>query len=416
MFVGAYAPGTNHSSTRSLASTRSRRPFRALPKRAFRLESVSVRALPGRLTQERLWRGWTARLAAMELFTRLVLERFPEVVESRLAVNGLVRHFRRAQHTCGTLVVIHGINPRGAFDLRLEHVAKAFAAIGFDVYMPNIPALEQLLVQPSGIDQIEELVLNLTCDPKYCPDGKLSLFGASISGAMSLIAATRPSVRERIKAVCVVGGFASTATVSQKILALPPDADDYGRNVMFYNFLEHALGPNEALKRAFYLAIHDNHFLRRGSEREELPRYLQQVHPSVSALYWRLQNDVEYRMQIAEQVMDKTADLMRALSPVEYVHKLRCRHIALVHGKYDEVVPVSEAELLYTRLRAAGIETELCMTGFIGHGDKLVPPDSPVVVLQDALRMVETWASFIEVAADKEDKKQVRLAVLDAAL
>jgi pimeloyl-ACP methyl ester carboxylesterase len=345
-----------------------------------------------------------------------MFERFPEVLETRLALNGLVRRFRRTQRTRGTLVVIHGINPRGAFDSRLEHVAKAFAAIGFDVYMPNIPALEQLLVQPSAIDQIEELVLSLTQEPKYCPEGRLNLFSASISGAMSLIAATRPSIRERIKAICVVGGFASTATVSQKILALPPEADDYGRNVMFYNFAEYALGPNEDLRHAFYLAIHDNHFLRRGTEREELPKYLLGVDPSVSALYWRLQNDISYRMQIAEEVMVKTSDLMRTLSPVEYVHKLRCRRIALVHGKYDEVVPFSEAELLYHSLRAADVETELCITGFIGHGDKLVPPDSLGIVLQDAMRMVETWASFIEAAAYEDNRKQVRLAVLDAAL
>jgi len=393
-----------------------RPPVQAPRLRALSLRSVSTRLVPLPQATRRLWQDWSARLLSAELFARLALGRFPQVVETKLQLNSLVRRFRRLKSTRGTLVVVHGINPRGAFDPRLEHVAKAFAAIGFDVFMPNVPALEQLLVQPSGVDQIEQLVLNLTRQRELCPDGRLSLFGASISGAMSLIAATRPSIRDRIKAICIVGGFASTATVSEEILKLPPDADDYGRNVMFYNFVEYALGPNDALKHAFYLAIHDNHFLRRGTAAEALPGYLAQVDAEVASTYWRLQNDVPYRMHIAERVMAETAHLMRTLSPVEYVHDLRCSRVVLVHGKFDEVVPVSEAELLYAKLRAAGMDTALCITGFIGHGDKVLPPDSLGVVLQDALRMVDTWASFIEAAAQRDRRKDLRVHAFDTTL
>ena len=338
--------------------------------------------------------------AAVELLMRVVLENHQGVHETHIDRFNGIRQFvgGSKRPPRGTLLVMHGVNPRGAWDPRLEGVAKAFAAIGFRVLMPNIASLQRLEVGLRGVEEMEAVVDALTEVVGDAGDQTLSVFGASLSGAMALVAASRPRMQHRVRAICVVGGFASTSTVSRKIMLMPPGSDDYGRNVLFYNFVEMALGPNEALKKALYHAVLDNHLLRRGTPDEQLPRYLAQVPPQVGALYWRLQNDVAFRLEIAEQVTAQTAELMRALSPVEFLRTLRCQKVVLVHGQADEVVPSCEAELLYEEMRKVGIDAELCKTHLLGHGDKMLPRQPLHRIAADAFQLVAAWASFIEAA------------------
>lgn len=381
----------------------------------------------------RLASGASSVAASVELFLRVITENYASVRESHTELCGDTvrvfaaehaidasddhhegvadahppaaqprhrrrRHRRRGQRPWrGTLIVVHGINPRGSYDPRLEGVAKAFAAVGFRVLMPNIAPLQRVELSVDGIARVERMIREVAARVDLCPSGRVSVFSASVSGAMSIIAASRERTNELVRAICVVGGFASCATVSSKIMRMPAEEDDYGRNVMFYNFIALLYGECAQLRRALYLAVLDNYYLRRGKPDAQLPAYLAE-RPAVAEQYWRLQNDVEYRRAIAARISAMTAELMRAMSPVAYLDGLRCGKIVLVHGNRDEVVPASEASMLYERMRAAGLDVELCMTSLIGHGDRVLPRESPRSVAVDALRLVTAWASFVEAA------------------
>ena len=94
---------------------------------------------------------------------------------------------------------------------------------------------------------------------------------------------------------------------------------------------------------------------------------------------------------IMESFLGGPLEQRRALaveaSPVSYVHAESGRAappILLLHGDRDTLVPLSQSEELYSRLKAAGGDVTLRVAGGVGHGsyDVFITPDN-VALTQD---------------------------------
>ncbi|KAA8491177.1 hypothetical protein FVE85_9472 [Porphyridium purpureum] len=288
-----------------------------------------------------------------------------------------------------TIVLMHGIHPLGVEDGRVQKFARAFASAGFVCVMPEIEQFKAFQLDPSGIDAVGEALNRISTHKELCPSGMISVFGASMSGSMSMIAAARDAeLASRIRVILCVGSFANVESASMKAMCGLPEDDDTCRNILMYNFLHFsyaeldARGEPHALPRhlranvieALRIAVRS----RTTCNVKPLVEYLESSAPEVAEEFTRLQTDVAYRLSHVMRILPHTRSMMDEMSPIRYVDKFTFP-VLLIHGYEDEVVPASEAQTMYNKLKGLADksstsphlpEPTLCLTPLIGHGHR----------------------------------------------
>ena len=223
------------------------------------------------------------------------------------------------------LVLVHGFAPEGKDDARVREAATLLARCGFDVAVPTIPGLTRGRL---GSDDVARVVATLAAlaSPSV-------VLGVSVGAGPALLAAADPRVRERVRAVVSLGGYASAREVLRFWLT---GAYEYGG-------VRGRVVHDPELVRSFVAANAD---LLEPAARAELmaadadraARFLARLPPAL------------------ERYLDE-------LSPLRVVGEIRARLI-LIHGQSDRAVPYTES----LRLAAARPErTALVLVGLVEH-------------------------------------------------
>src|SRR5207244_3899781 len=105
-----------------------------------------------------------------------------------------------------TAVLVSGLHPSGIDEPRLVRLARQVAASGVAVVTPDIPELSRFEITPAITDAIEEAGRWLAVDSGLAPDRRVGLMGISFSGGLSIVAAARPSLADRVAYVFALGG------------------------------------------------------------------------------------------------------------------------------------------------------------------------------------------------------------------
>ncbi|MBI2217235.1 MAG: hypothetical protein HYU51_08055 [Candidatus Rokubacteria bacterium] len=234
------------------------------------------------------------------------------------------RHIVPARTARTPLVLVHGLAPEGKDDTRLVAAASLLARAGFDVAVPTIPGLTQLRLRPEDVTPV---VASLAARQRPAV-----LVGVSVGAGVAMLAAAQPEVRERVRLVLSLGGYASAADL-----------------VRFYLTGEYAFGDTRgrvghdpALIETFLRANPD---LLDASAR----RVLAAAAAGVDAPLHALSPDLRA--------------LLDALSPERVAHAITAP-LLLVHGRDDIAVPYTES----LRLAATRPErTRLVLVGVVGH-------------------------------------------------
>ncbi len=267
----------------------------------------------------------------------------------------------------GTIMTINGLAPLGHRDPRFIIVNKSLCKIGYTVVSPFYEEICNFKISLRNIEDIKDSISYVSKQSEFTKTGKVSLFAPSFSGSLSLIAATDAEINERINAICTIGAFGNVETVIRNLFA-NQELDAYGRMILLLNFLPISIGENENLFRALTLAILDNY--HKSNEATLGPHY-HSMKKEDQLLFDRLKNDTEFRMYHWNQIVQNGGEsrvLLTALSVIEYIDKMKIPTL-LVHGIKDDVVPASESLLLYKELRKRKIQSKLCITSLISHGD-----------------------------------------------
>lgn len=120
-------------------------------------------------------------------------------------------------------VALHGLTRRGRDHPSLDSFARALAASGAAILVPDIPEWRALHMAPGAVvETIKAAVLELDARP-FIAQGRIGVIGFSFGGTQALIAATDPVLEGHLSAVVSWGGYA-----------------DLGRAIRF-----HALGVHE---------------------------------------------------------------------------------------------------------------------------------------------------------------------------
>lgn len=105
-------------------------------------------------------------------------------------------------------VALHGLTHRGREHESLERFARALAASGAAVLVPDIPEWRALHVAPeTAVETITAAVLDLDGRPMTAP-GRVGVIGFSFGGTHALVASTEPALEGHLAAVTSWGGYA----------------------------------------------------------------------------------------------------------------------------------------------------------------------------------------------------------------
>ncbi len=112
-------------------------------------------------------------------------------------------HVRRA------IVLVAGVNALGIDEPRLYGLAHELANVGFAVLTPELPDLQRYDITPRTTDMIEDAAVWLSAQPRLARDGRVGMVGISFAGGLSVVAAGRPALRDRVAFVFSFGGHAN---------------------------------------------------------------------------------------------------------------------------------------------------------------------------------------------------------------
>jgi len=299
------------------------------------------------------------------------------------------------------VVVASGVNPRGLDEPRLEKFARAVAASGIAVLTPELPDLLDFRIAPRITDQIEGTVVWASRESQLAPDGRVGLVGISFSGGLSVVAAGRPGLRDRVRFVVSLGGHGNLPrTLEYLCTGLQLDgrrrpAHDYGVAVILYNVVEAVVPPDQvdALRsgiRTFLIAstvyVTDPREGLRLFE-EARAREARLPEPARTWLHWVNTRDVgalgpRLVARLPAFAGDAALSPDRSPAPVAPVY--------LLHGVEDNVIPAIESTLAARSLEARGVRVRTLITPLVSHAEIQRAPSAG-----DVWRLVAFWAAVL---------------------
>jgi dienelactone hydrolase len=137
------------------------------------------------------------------------------------------------------VLLVSGLHPSGIDEPRLVRLARQLSGNGLTVVTPDIPELSRFEISPAITDTIERTAVWLSSASGLAPDHRIGMMGISFSGGLSIIAAGRPSLADRVAYVFSFGGHDDVARVLRYLctgtepypsgrIQLKPDATNAG--------------------------------------------------------------------------------------------------------------------------------------------------------------------------------------------
>ncbi len=297
-----------------------------------------------------------------------------------------------------TVLLMPGVHRDGINESRLVGLAEDLAATGYRVLTVAAPDLQKFKITPQVTDVIEDAVKWTSEQPQLRTDGKIGIVGISFTGGLSIVAAGRESIRDRVAFVMSFGGHGDLARAlhyltSGEVLGdlekakqssavagadhvgvHPPH--DYGLAVVLLNLADRLVPPDQvaALSKGidgFLLAssLAVTNPPKATPVFEEMKKY-QETLPEPSRTYMQYVNDraVDKLGPILLPIADSLKDHpgMSALS-AERATPPRAP-VFLLHGVDDNVIPSVETVLLAEHLEGKAQVTGL-LSGLITHAE-----------------------------------------------
>jgi dienelactone hydrolase len=303
------------------------------------------------------------------------------------------------------VIVMPGIHAGGVNEPRLDAFARRLARTGTTVLSLPLPDLRVFHVSPRSTDIIEDAALWMAADRTLAPSGRLGLVGVSFAGGLSLVAAGRPSLRDKVQLVVSLGGHADLPrTMTYLCTGRLPDGSlrpphDYGVVIILMGMIERLVPADqvEPLRRAV-LAFLDASSLE-ASEPGRATHLFEQAHAAAAAL-------PEPSHGLMQLVVARNA---AALGPklIPYIEAsggaaalspdrspATSARVFLLHGADDNIIPSSETPLNATYLEGQGnANVRWLLTPLLSHAN--VNPNVPI---GDAWRLIVFWKELLGTA------------------
>jgi pimeloyl-ACP methyl ester carboxylesterase len=242
--------------------------------------------------------------------------------------------------------------------------------------------------------------------PALAPDGRVGIVGISFAGGLSIVAAGRPAIRDKVAYVVSFGGHGDLPRVLKYlatgeaprvpgIVTHPPH--DYGLAVILYGLAEFAVPPGQVemlrdgvgtFLLASQLTLVD---MDQANATFQKAREMAKTMPEPAATLLTYVNDRNVKALGPRVVayLDRLGAESDAGSP-QRAPSVPAAPVFLLHGDDDTVIPAAESALLGDYLRGKGVDVHVLLSGLITHAEV----DRGAAAI-DTWRLVNFWAGVL---------------------
>ena len=301
-------------------------------------------------------------------------------------------------------LLVPGVHSMGIAEPRLTALAQDLAGSGVAVMTMALPDLMGYQITARSADVIEDAVTWMARQPDLAPDGRVGIVGISFAGGLSIVAAGRPSLRDKVAYVVSFGGHGDLARVlkylatgeavqAPGVATHPPH--DYGVAVILYAAADRVVPAEQvaALREGigtFLLASQltlvnmDQANATFQKARDMVPALPE---PSATLLTYVNDRNVKALGPILVPHLGLEAD--PAASP-ELAPTVPAGPVFLLHGDEDVVIPAAESVVLAEYLRSKGVEVHLLLSQIITHAEL-----DRSAAMAESWKLVSFWADVL---------------------
>ena len=334
------------------------------------------------------------------------------------------RIYRPARGASGRAVtLVPGVHMDGIRESRLVGMAEDLAASGFTVLTVASPDLQRFRITPQSTDIIEDAALWLAGGADgavpVAADGQIGMLGISFSGGLSIVAAGRPSLRDKVSFVMSFGGHGDLPRVMRYLCSgsapAMPALGDATRDIQGAEHVS-IKPPHDYGVAVVLLSVADKVVpadqvepLRHGILTFLTASSLDMIDKPRAELEFSRARDAEAALPepartLMQHVNNRAVDkLGPVLTPVVEALAHREEHAALsperatppaasvylLHGAEDNVIPSVETVLLTNYLRGK-TEVHAVLSGLITHAEV----DKSAAAIE-VWRLVGFWRSLM---------------------
>jgi len=367
--------------------------------------------------------GTIRRMADID--TKAIREREVAIPTPRGSMRA--RAYEPVTHATRTSLLVSGLHVSGIDEPRLVRLARQLASNGLTIVTPDVPELSRFEINAHITDAIERAAVWLSAESGLASDRRVGLMGISFSGGLSIVAAGRPSLTDRVSYVFAFGGhddlprvlrylctgqepyppgqvrLKAAATSAQTGVRADTSAEpftrpphDYGVAVILLGVADRVVPAAQAeplraaVRRYLWASALDG-----GVDKSRAPAEFAAVRaliptlpePSRTLLKYVTERDVVHlgaRLLPFVNLYGSDPALSVSKSPKPAVP------IFLLHGAEDNVIPPIESEYLANDLRDHGGPVRLLVSGLISHAEA----DRPVKT-GDVMQLAGFWGDLL---------------------
>jgi dienelactone hydrolase len=311
------------------------------------------------------------------------------------------RRYDPRRASARAVLLVPGVHAAGIDEPRLVGFARDIAATGHPVVTAQLDDLAQYQVTVRTTDMIEDAGRWLADAGAGAGDGKIGMMGISFGGGLTLVAAGRPALRDRVAFTMSFGGHGDLPR-TLKFLCTGIQADgtlrpphDYGLAIVLLDAAPLVVAADQVrpLRDAILSFLEASRLdmvdKTKAQVQFERARALEKglAEPAKTFMGYVNARDVAHLgpillPHVATLVGDPALSPDRAAPPACPVY--------LLHGTEDNVIPAVESVVLARDLRARGLTVHQLATPLITHAE--VDRSSTAKAIW---RLIDFWADLL---------------------
>jgi len=262
----------------------------------------------------------------------------------------IVRCFYSKNKHNQSIIIFPGASPYAEEHPGMMMLGSSLRDAGYNVYLPRIPALKNLILEKENIDWFAHCYQQLVTKKIKSKDN-IMIVGLSYGGA-SLLRATLDSRMQNPKPKSILSygtyfsinsalDFFISGKINYKNKEYRITPHEWGLIVLFYNFIDSIKTQYNHLKIKEILKyrIKDEHDLM-NQEIKTLTKNEQKLVHNILA--GKLNNEITL---LINNMIEVNKDLLTYLSPNTWIDKIKNK-VFIMHGANDSMVPFTESTLL----------------------------------------------------------------------
>lgn len=282
-----------------------------------------------------------------------------------------------------SVLLVPGVHSMGIAEPRLTALARDLAGSGVAVMAMALPDLMGYQITGRSADVIEDAVAWMATHDDLARDGRVGIIGVSFAGGLSIVAAGRPALRDKVAFVVSFGGHGDLERVLQYLATgeavKAPGIDthpphDYGVAVILYAAADRVVPADqvaplrEGIRTFLYASQLTLVDLAQANATFAEAREMVNALPEPSATYLRYVNERNVKALGPILVPHLGLEADPAASP-ERAPSVPSAPVFLLHGDGDTVIPTAESAVLGDYLRSKGVDVHVLISQIITHAE-----------------------------------------------